>query len=1388
MNTCLQRAFFLLFLFTTFTHLLIAQCPEGQTEVIIHFQGDENMELDNSRWEISFGNGKILATGTEDAAICLPSNVCYTFTVYDDFGDGLAGTIPGFYELIYDDITIAAAVNFGFEQSAYFGGCEAGSSCFSPLEAIAGESYNIANGEQWYVFTPDISGSYDITTCGFNNSCNTSIWVYDRCLGLTLGESQEETIFYNDNSCEGNQASITGVLQAGSTYYLRVGDNNNACANQVFSWELIFNGEVMGCTDPLSCNFDPLATIDDGSCMYGPNPDCPSGPDLIVEPGVLANSIYATNVGTNACYVNEGCLQGYGTRQVVRFTTHIKNVGNEDYVIGSPDPDSNQFEYDDCHGHWHYEGYAEYRLYDQEGLALPVGFKNGFCVLDLECSGGGNATYGCGYMGISAGCGDIYGSGLACQWIDVTELPEGFYTLVIVVNWDRDADLFGRDEVSYDNNWDQVCFLLVRDVNNNHNIKFVDECPVFTDCEGEIQGDAQPDCYGICGGDGKYGDLNINTLYETGDISMYINGILDNIIPVTNCTDLTNNDIVDLEDPAWLMDCILVENQADGHISHAHSCQLPTIGITNNDQEATFSLLEHNIEEQSIVIGLENPAVDMIATHLKINGLEVSNAELLLTDYDAQLFFRPDGQLITFSYSFDTAPRSSSALPFIKIYYSSTTSDVACLEAWTTINNDLERVMSLTGTDNCLADIEPCSETSPLDSDDDGVCDDMDICPGGNDNIDTDEDGIPDFCDACPDSTAEDSDNDGVCDDIDLCIGVDDSLFCEQYQLILLFDDYPQESSWEVLNENGEVVASHPLYPFEVEFTTIEESFCLPAGSYTFFMFDTFGDGMCCSYGIGGYELIRVATGEVVGSGGEFDAISSVDFAATGILAFDEDGDGVCDPNDQCPGQDDNLDTDGDGIPNGCDTCPPGDFVDSDNDGICDEADICPDGDDTTDSDEDGIPNGCDDCPNSATGDTDLDGVCDDLDICPGFNDLEDADNDGMPDGCDDCPNSAAGDSDGDTICDDLDVCPGFNDLADTDNDGIPDGCDNCPNTALNDSDNDGICDDIDICIGGDDNIDTDEDGTPDFCDICPTLTDNPDEDEDGICDNIDQCVGADDNTFCSDVVLTIIFDDFAVETSWIIINENGNEVWNGGDFSFDDNGTEQIFTTCLPLGTYTFTIFDTANDGLCCGYGKGGYYMTYAGEAEPIAQGADFGSFDATTFTVQNANAPDEDQDGVCDPMDICPGGDDNVDTDSDGMPDACDDCPNSATGDSDGDSVCDDEDLCPGFDDNIDIDEDGIPDGCDDVINSIEDISALNTIQSLFPNPTEKQLQIVFNIPVDGVIEIIDLFGRKHQKLNLSSIKKQNLQVDHLAAGTYLVVFTQDNGKQQVRRFVKM
>ena len=210
-------------------------------------------------------------------------------------------------------------------------------------------------------------------------------------------------------------------------------------------------------------------------------------PDLIVVESALHNSLQVQSLNSNdQCYLNEGCVNGLGQRDIIRFTTHIKNIGNQDFYVGSPpgNPalENDVWEYDECHGHWHYEGYAEYKLFDENNSEIPIGFKNGFCLIDVECSGGGSFTYTCSNQGISAGCGDIYSSGLDCQWIDITDVPSGRYKLVLRVNWDQDPDANGNFESSYTNNSGEVCFDLMR-TNGQVSIDIVGNgCDPNTDC------------------------------------------------------------------------------------------------------------------------------------------------------------------------------------------------------------------------------------------------------------------------------------------------------------------------------------------------------------------------------------------------------------------------------------------------------------------------------------------------------------------------------------------------------------------------------------------------------------------------------------------------------------------------------------------------------------------------------------------------------------------------------------------------------------------------------------------------------------------------------------------------------------------------------------------
>ena len=65
-------------------------------------------------------------------------------------------------------------------------------------------------------------------------------------------------------------------------------------------------------------------------------------------------------------------------------------------------------------------------------------------------------------------------------------------------------------------------------------------------------------------------------------------------------------------------------------------------------------------------------------------------------------------------------------------------------------------------------------------------------------------------------------------------------------------DNYAGETSWEILNEEEEVVAVSPPYQDNSLLTVTK---LLPAGDYQFVMMDAFGDGICCQFGDGFYRL-----------------------------------------------------------------------------------------------------------------------------------------------------------------------------------------------------------------------------------------------------------------------------------------------------------------------------------------------------------------------------------------------------------------------------------------------------------------------------------------------------------------------------------------------------
>lgn len=99
---------------------------------------------------------------------------------------------------------------------------------------------------------------------------------------------------------------------------------------------------------------------------------------------------------------------------------------------------------------------------------------------------------------------------------------------------------------------------------------------------------------------------------------------------------------------------------------------------------------------------------------------------------------------------------------------------------------------------------------------------------------------------------------------------------CINVDLAITFDRYARETSWTITNNEGSTVASSPAYSDADNETQINVTECLTPGTYTLTFSDTFGDGMCCSYGTGSYALSQ--DNKILASGGEFTSSETTEF------------------------------------------------------------------------------------------------------------------------------------------------------------------------------------------------------------------------------------------------------------------------------------------------------------------------------------------------------------------------------------------------------------------------------------------------------------------------------------------------------------------------------
>ncbi|MDN3641842.1 thrombospondin type 3 repeat-containing protein [Lutimonas halocynthiae] len=650
-------------------------------------------------------------------------------------------------------------------------------------------------------------------------------------------------------------------------------------------------------------------------------------------------------------------------------------------------------------------------------------------------------------------------------------------------------------------------------------------------------------------------------------------------------------------------------------------------------------------------------------------------------------------------------------------------------------------------------------EDAPLaiDTDNDGVNDDNDICPDTPAGETVNSNG-------CSDSQLDD-DNDGVMNNVDQCANTPNgesvnSNGCSTSQL---------DTDNDGVNDNIDTCPNTPADQ------TVNSSGCSDS------QLDDDNDGVMNNVD----QCANTPNGESVNSSG----------CSTSQL--DSDIDGVNDNNDLCQNtpsgeivnangcSDSQLDDDNDGMMNNVDQCantPNGESVnssgcstsqlDSDIDGVNDNNDLCqntPSGeivnangcsDSQLDDDNDGVMNNVDQCANTPNGESVNSNGCSSSQL--------DSDNDAVNDNIDTCPNTPTGETVNSNGCSDSQL--------DDDNDGVMNNVDQCANTPNGESVNSNGC--------STSQLDTDNDGVNDNIDTCPNTPTGEnvnangcsdsqlDDDNDGVMNNVDQCANTPNGES---------------------VNSNGCSI---SQLDTDNDGVNDNIDTCpnTPAGETvnangcSDSQLDDDNDGV----------MNNVDQCANTPNGESVNSNGCSTSQL------DTDNDGVNDNIDTCPNtptgenvnangcSDSQLDDDNDGVMNNVDQCANTPNGnsvdgngcsdsqlDDDNDGVMNDTDQCPGTLANTAVN----PEGCSESQTlGIEDQKLDKSIK-FYPNPVSNSLSIQSESILIEKVEIYSYLGIKIIEIDSGF---EQVQTDNLTKGMYIIKIYSEKGSV-VRRLIK-
>jgi hypothetical protein len=161
----------------------------------------------------------------------------------------------------------------------------------------------------------------------------------------------------------------------------------------------------------------------------------------IVRNFAITRETIASNDGS----VLDGCITP-GAHRLLRFDFLSYNNGDADLYVGPPPPHPPPYPPADSvwvwsasHDHYHYKEFNQYFLLNATDQAVIPGYKQAFCLMDIEridpAAPRTSPRYHCGDQGVSAGWSDVYSSGLPCQFVIIDGLADGDYRLLATTDY-----------------------------------------------------------------------------------------------------------------------------------------------------------------------------------------------------------------------------------------------------------------------------------------------------------------------------------------------------------------------------------------------------------------------------------------------------------------------------------------------------------------------------------------------------------------------------------------------------------------------------------------------------------------------------------------------------------------------------------------------------------------------------------------------------------------------------------------------------------------------------------------------------------------------------------------------------------------------------------------